>query len=133
MPSVGADQLAAMISHAVAPAFMLNAVLATIAILVNRISGVERLRRIREIDESDARVWLKREIVELRQRERLLNNALHLVVLAGIGVFLLLLFGFTVAFMGYSTNREPPLVDRGSLLSGGVTLPPPAGHEAQPA
>jgi hypothetical protein len=106
MPPVGADQLANMISHAVAPAFMLNAVAAMIAILVNRISAVtERIRRLREIDEGDARAWLKKEISQLRRRERLLNNALHLAVLAGIGVTLLLLFGFVIAFVGY--RHEP--------------------------
>jgi len=105
--SVGADQLSIMISHAVAPAFMLNGVAAMVAVLVNRISGVtERIRNLREIDEADlVRAKLKREIGELRQRELLLNSALHLAVLAGIGVTLLLLFGFVVAFLGY--RHEP--------------------------
>ena len=105
--SVEADQLSAMINHAVAPAFVLNAVAAMVAILVNRISGVtERIRNLREIDENDAsRGWLKNEIGELRRRERLLNGALRLAVLAGIGVTLLLLIGFVIAFMGY--RHEP--------------------------
>ncbi|CDM60859.1 MULTISPECIES: DUF2721 domain-containing protein [Rhizobium] len=105
--SVEADQLASMINHAVAPAFMLNGVAAMVAVLVNRISGVtERIRKLREIDESDiARASLKKGIGELKRRERLLNSALHLAVLAGIGVTLLLLFGFVVAFLGY--RHEP--------------------------
>jgi ABC-type spermidine/putrescine transport system permease subunit I len=96
-----------MINHAVAPAFVLNGVAAMVAVLVNRISGVtERIRSLREIDESDvSRVWLKNEIGELRKRELLLNSALRLAVLAGIGVTFLLLFGFVVAFMGY--RHEP--------------------------
>ena len=106
MVSVEADQLANMISHAVAPAFMLNAVAAMVAILANRISGVtERIRMLRELDESDARAWLKKEMAELRRRERVLNNALHLAVLAGIGVTFLLIFGFVIAFVGY--RHEP--------------------------
>ncbi|MBP2486368.1 DUF2721 domain-containing protein [Rhizobium leguminosarum] len=105
--SVEADQLSTMINHAVAPAFMLNGVAAMVAVLVNRISGVTgRIRNLREIDESDvARAPLKEGIGELRRRERLLNSALHLAVLAGIGVTLLLLFGFVVAFLGY--RHEP--------------------------
>ncbi|SEI17637.1 Protein of unknown function [Rhizobium tibeticum] len=105
--SVEPDQLSTMINHAVAPAFMLNGVAAMVAVLVNRIAGVtQRIRSLREIDESDvARAWLKAEIGELRKRERLLNSALHLSVLAGIGVTFLLLFGFVVAFMGY--RHEP--------------------------
>ncbi len=105
--SVEADQLSIMISHAVAPAFMLNGVAAMVAILVNRISGVtERIRKLCEIDASDvARASLKKEIAALWRRERILNSALHLAVLAGIGVTLLLLFGFVVAFLGY--RHEP--------------------------
>ncbi|WP_245271766.1 DUF2721 domain-containing protein [Rhizobium sp. IBUN] len=96
-----------MINHAVAPAFMLNGVAAMVAVLVNRISTVtERIRNLREIDEADlVRARLKQEIGELRRRELLLNSALHLAVLAGIGVTLLLLFGFVVAFLGY--RHEP--------------------------
>jgi hypothetical protein len=96
-----------MINHAVAPAFMLNGVAAMVAVLVNRISSVtERIRNLREIDEADlVRAKLKQEIGELRRRELLLNSALHLAVLAGIGVTLLLLFGFVVAFLGY--RHEP--------------------------
>lgn len=96
-----------MINHAVAPAFMLNGVAAMVAVLVNRISGVtERIRNLREIDEGDvSRVWLKQEIGELRRRELLLTSALHMAVLAGIGVTLLLLFGFVIAFLGY--RHEP--------------------------
>jgi len=105
--SVEADQLSTMINHAVAPAFMLNGVAAMVAVLVNRISTVtERIRNLREIDEADlVRAKLKQEIGELRRRELLLNSALHLAVLAGIGVTLLLLFGFVVAFLGY--RHEP--------------------------
>jgi len=105
--SVEADQLSTMINHAVAPAFMLNGVAAMVAVLVNRISTVtERIRSLREIDETDlVRAKLKQEIGELRRRELLLNSALHLAVLAGIGVTLLLLFGFVVAFLGY--RHEP--------------------------
>jgi len=105
--SVEADQLSTMINHAVAPAFMLNGVAAMVAVLVNRIAGVtERIRSLREIDEGDiTRGPLKKGIAHLRQRERLLNSALHLAVLAGIGVTLLLLFGFVVAFLGY--RHEP--------------------------
>ncbi|KWV40298.1 hypothetical protein AS026_26410 [Rhizobium altiplani] len=105
--SVEADQLSTMINHAVAPAFMLNAVAAMVAVLVNRISTVtERIRNLREIDEADlVRARLKQEIGVLRRRELLLNSALHLAVLAGIGVTLLLLFGFVVAFLGY--RHEP--------------------------
>jgi hypothetical protein len=105
--SVDADRLSTMINRAVAPSFMLNGVAAMVAVLVNRISGVtERLRSLHEIDESDvARAWLRKDLGKLRRRERLLNSALHLAVLAGIGVTFLFLLGFIIAFVGY--RHEP--------------------------
>ncbi|WP_245306726.1 MULTISPECIES: DUF2721 domain-containing protein [unclassified Rhizobium] len=75
--------------------------------MVNRISRVtERIRKLREIDENDvSRASLKREIAQLRRREVLLNGALRLAIVAGIGALLLLLFGFVIAFLGY--RHEP--------------------------
>jgi len=90
--------------------------------------GTQRIRSLREIDENDvARAWLG----ELTKRELLLNSALHLSVLAGIGVTVLVLFGFGVAFMRY--RHEPgaaALFMGGSLFPGGVALPASAGHQA---
>jgi hypothetical protein len=81
--------------------------------------GTQRIRSLREIDENDvARAWLG----ELTKRELLLNSALHLSVLAGIGVTVLLLFGFGVAFMRYCHEPEPPHCSWAALCFLGALL-----------
>ncbi|MCA1405332.1 DUF2721 domain-containing protein [Ensifer sp. IC3342] len=105
--SVDAAQLSTMISHAVAPAFLLNAIAALVTILVGRMARVtDRIRSLNQISDDDiSRVWLKADIARLKRREALLHNALHLAVFGGIGVTVLLLMGFLVAFLGY--RHEP--------------------------
>ncbi|MBD9373606.1 DUF2721 domain-containing protein [Rhizobium sp. ARZ01] len=105
--SFNAEQLSTMISHAVAPAFLLNAVAALAAILIGRLRGVtERIRELNQISDADsARHWLKSDIVRLQRREKLLNSALSLAIVAGIGITALLLIGFLFAFMGF--RHEP--------------------------
>ncbi|TCL71359.1 DUF2721 domain-containing protein [Rhizobium sp. BK251] len=107
MMSVDADQLSTMISHAIAPAFLLSAIAALVSILINRMADVtERIRTLNQISESDAeRAWLKADTARLQKRERLLNSALHMGVIGGIGITCLLLLGFVVAFFGY--RHEP--------------------------
>ncbi|WDZ79427.1 DUF2721 domain-containing protein (plasmid) [Ensifer adhaerens] len=105
--SVDAAQLSTMITHAVAPAFLLNAVAAFVVILINRMAGVtERIRNLNQITDGDAtRAWLKVDIARLKRRELLLNSSLHLAVIGGIVITFLLLLGFVVAFLGY--RHEP--------------------------
>ena len=101
------DTLATMISHAVAPAFLLSAVAALISILITRMTGItDRIRNLNQIAESDAeRAWLKADVERLKRRERLLNQALRLALSAGISITALLLVGFVFAFLGY--RHEP--------------------------
>lgn len=107
MNPIDANQLSTMISHAVAPAFLLGAVAALFSILIGRMTAItERIRNLNQIAEEDAaRKWLKADIARLKQREILLNSALRLAVMCGICVGLLLLFGFIVALIGY--RHEP--------------------------
>ncbi len=104
---VNVDQLSTMITHAVAPAFLLAAIAALVAILINRMTGVtDRIRNLNQIADDDAaRTWLKADIVRLKRREILLNQSLQLAVMGAIGIAILLLFGFVVAFLGY--RHEP--------------------------
>ncbi|MGO8499783.1 hypothetical protein ACC785_38980, partial [Rhizobium ruizarguesonis] len=58
-----------------------------------------------------------------------LNSALHLAVLSGIGVTLLLLFGFVVAFLGYRHEPGAAVLFVAALcFLAGVSRPLPAGH-----
>ena len=104
---VDSDQLSTMISHAIAPAFLLGAVAALVSILISRIAGVtERIRNLNQISEDDtARAWLKADISRLKRRELLLTSAMFLAVAGGIAITLLLLLAFVVAFLGY--RHEP--------------------------
>ena len=102
-----ADMLSAMISHAVAPAFLLSCVVALVSILTNRMAGLtERIRNLNQIaDNDEQRAWLKTDTRRLTAREGLLKQALYLSVIAGISITALLLVGFIFAFLGY--KHEP--------------------------
>jgi hypothetical protein len=101
------EQLSNIISHAVAPAFLLGAVAGLASILMTRMTGItDRIRSLNQIADGDSdRVRLKSDIPRLKRREKLLNDAMHLAVAAGICIIILLLFGFVIAFLGY--HHEP--------------------------
>src|SRR5216684_3582756 len=78
-----ADQLSQIMSHAIAPAFLLGAVAAYISILLTRMTMiVDRIR-------------------SLKRRAELLNNATYLALGSGICTTLLLVLGFVMAFFGF--------------------------------
>lgn len=111
------EQLATMITHAVAPAFLLASIAALAAILINRMAGVtDRIRNLNRIADDDAaRLWLKADIARLKRRETLLNQSLQLAVIGGTGITVLLLFGFVVAFLGYRHEPGAAVLFIGSL------------------
>jgi hypothetical protein len=104
---VNVEQLSTMISHAVAPAFLLGAVAALVSILITRMTGItDRIRTLNQIADDDSeRIWLKDDIARLKRREILLNQALFLAVTGGICITILLLAGFVFAYLGY--RHEP--------------------------
>jgi hypothetical protein len=87
-------------SQATAPAFVLGAVAAFIAVLLNRIAIVlDRIRSLNEIPSDEtARTHLMSDIPRLRKRAKLLNSATYLALLSGICTALLLILGFLSAF-----------------------------------
>ena len=105
--SVNVEQLSTMISHALAPAFLLGAIVALVSILIARMAGItDRIRTLNQIaDDDTARKWLKEDITRLKRREILLNQALYLAVAGGICITILLLAGFVAAFLGF--RHEP--------------------------
>ena len=104
---VNVDQLSTMISHAVAPAFLLAAITALVSILINRIKEVtDRIRNLNQIADDDTkRTWLREDIARLKRREVLLTQSLQLAIVGALGIAILLLVGFVVAFLGY--RHEP--------------------------
>jgi hypothetical protein len=99
-------QLAQVMSQSAAPAFVLGAVAAFIAVLLSRMTVVlDRIRSLNEIaDDDTARAHLKSDIPRLRQRANLLNSAVHLALISGICTSLLLVVGFASAF--FSLRHE---------------------------
>jgi hypothetical protein len=95
-----ADQLSQLMSHATAPAFVLGAVAAFIAVLLNRMANVlDRVRALNEIGDGDAaRAHLKSDIPRLWQRAKLLNSATYLALVSGMCVALLVVVGFISTF-----------------------------------
>ena len=93
-------QLAQVMSQATAPAFVLGAVAAFIAVLLSRMTVVlDRIRSLNEIADDDAvRAHLKSDIPRLRQRAKLLNSAVYFALSSGICTSLLLVVGFASAF-----------------------------------
>ena len=106
-----------MISHAVAPAFLLASIAAFVSILINRVAGItDRIRNLNQIaDDDTARVWLKADIARLKRREILLNQSLQMPVIGGIGITVLLLVGFVIAFLGYRHEPGAAVLFIGSL------------------
>lgn len=115
--SANVEQLSTMISHAVAPAFLLASIAAFVSILINRMAGItDRIRNLNQIaDDDTARVWLKADIARLKRREILLNQSLQMAVIGGIGITVLLLVGFVIAFLGYRHEPGAAVLFIGSL------------------
>ena len=97
-----AAQLSQVMSQSTAPAFVLGAVAAFVAVLLNRMTGViDRIRNLNDIaDDDTTRAHLKSDIPRLRQRALLLNSAVHLALVSGMCTALLLVVGFMSAFFG---------------------------------
>jgi hypothetical protein len=101
MNPIDPAQLSQAMSEATAPAFVLGAVAAFIAVLLSRQTVVlDRIRSLNEIaDDDTARAQLKRDIPRLRRRVKLLNSATHLALVSGMCTSLLLVVGFVSAFL----------------------------------
>jgi amino acid transporter len=99
--------LSEVISHAVAPAFLLGAVSGFVAVLMGRMNGIlDRIRTLNAItDEDDQRLHLKADLPRLRRRARLVNDALLLAVGSAISTTLLVTMAFVSAFFGF--RHEP--------------------------
>jgi hypothetical protein len=114
-----ADQLSRLMSHATATAFVLGAVAAFIAVLLNGMTNVlDRVRTVNEIRDNDARAHLKSDIPRSRQRAKLLNSATHLALASGMCTALLLVVGgFVSAF--FSVRHE---YGAGALFAVAISL-----------
>jgi hypothetical protein len=97
-PSI--SQLAHVISQAAAPAFLLGALAAFIALLINRLNRiVDRTVVLNGIPDDDpVRSRLKADLPRLMRRAAMMNRAIFWAVVASIAVTLLIIVAFVTAF-----------------------------------
>lgn len=90
------EHLSEIISHVVAPAFMLGAVASFVSILVSRSNQI--LDRIRDVsgldDKGHPRADLKNDLPRLKRRAILLHRAILLSIGSGAAAALLIIVGF---------------------------------------
>jgi hypothetical protein len=98
------EHLSQVISHVVAPAFLLGAVASFISILVGRENGViERLREINDLpDQGHVKSALKSDMPRLRQRAALLHRAIFLAISSGIVAAILIVVAFGAALLSFT-------------------------------
>jgi hypothetical protein len=97
-PSV--SQLSNVISQAAAPAFLLGALAAFIAVLIARLNRiVDRTVVLNGIPDDDAvRSRLKADLPRLMRRAAMMNRAIFWAVISSISVTLLVVVAFITAF-----------------------------------
>jgi hypothetical protein len=100
------DQVSQVIIHSTAPAFLLGAVAAFVAVLITRMNrAVDRAIQLAELDDNAANVGLKSDIPLLKRRAALLNSAIFWAVASAIAVSILVMLAFISALLGF--RHEP--------------------------
>jgi len=104
-PSV--SQLSQVISQAAAPAFLLGALAAFIAVLISRLNRiVDRTIILNAIPDDDiVRCRLKADLPRLLRRAAMVNRAIFWAVVASISVTLLVVVAFITAFFELQHER----------------------------
>jgi uncharacterized protein DUF2721 len=104
-PSV--SQLSHVISQAAAPAFLLGALAAFIAVLISRLNRiVDRTVVLNGIPNDDTvRNRLKADLPRLMRRAAMMNRAIFWAVVASIALTLLVIVAFVAAFLQLQHER----------------------------
>ena len=122
LPSV--SQLSHVISQAAAPAFLLGAVAAFIAVLISRLNRVVdrtiALNAIADNDSSKSR--LKTDIPRLLRRAAMINRAIFWAVISSITIVLMVVVAFVSAFLGIQHERGVALLFIVSLAAFAISL-----------
>jgi hypothetical protein len=101
------DQLSHVISHVMAPAFLIGAVAGFVAVLMGRMNGIiDRIRTVNGIAADDeARAHLKSDLPRLKLRAKLMNDAIYFAVGSALCTTVLVILAFVSAFFG--VRHEP--------------------------
>ena len=121
-PSV--SQLSHVISQAAAPAFLLGALAAFIAVLISRLNRViDRTIVLNAISDNDtARCRLKGDLPRLMRRAAMLNRAILWAVIGSIAVTLMVIVAFASAFFAIEHERGVAILFMVSLAAFTVSL-----------
>jgi len=101
------SQLSQVISQAAAPAFLLGAVAAFIAVLISRLNRIiDRTILLNGIaDDDTVKSRLKTDLPRLMRRAAMMNRALFWAVISSISVTLLVIVAFASAFFEIQHER----------------------------
>ncbi|WFU15433.1 DUF2721 domain-containing protein [Bradyrhizobium sp. CB3481] len=104
-PSI--SQLSLVISQAAAPAFLLGALAAFIAVLIARLNRIiDRSIYLNGIpDEDSVRCRLKADLPRLARRAAMMNRAIFWSVAASISISIVIVVGFVSAFFHIQHER----------------------------
>jgi Protein of unknown function (DUF2721) len=121
-PSV--SQLSHVISQAAAPAFLLGAIAAFIAILISRLNRiVDRTIALNGISDTDtAKHRLRVDLPRLMRRSAMLNRAIFWAVVSSITLTVLVIVAFVSAFFAIPHERGVALLFMASLAAFTVSL-----------
>jgi hypothetical protein len=105
IPSV--SQLSQVISQAAAPAFLLGALAAFIAVLISRLNRIiDRTILLNAIADDDAtKSRLKADIPRLLRRASMINRAIFWAVIGSITITLMVIVAFVSAFFQIQHER----------------------------
>jgi hypothetical protein len=122
MPSV--SQLSQVISQAAAPAFLLGALAAFIALLITRLNRiVDRTIALNAIADDDAvKSRLKADLPRLLRRAAMINRAIFWAVTASIAITVMVIVAFVSAFFHIQHERGVALLFLVSLGAFTVAL-----------
>lgn len=97
------EHLSEVISHVIAPSFLLGAVASFISLLFTRLTTIlERLRALNAVpDDGHPLSKAKADAPRLKRRAKLVNAAIYLSVLSGIVAAVLMMIAFATAYLGY--------------------------------
>ena len=121
-PSV--SQLSHVISQAAAPAFLLGALAAFIAVLISRLNRIiDRIIFLNGISDEDAvRSRLKADVPRLVRRAIMMNRAIFWAVVGSISISILIIVAFATAFFQVQHERGVAILFIISLVAFTISL-----------
>jgi Protein of unknown function (DUF2721) len=119
-----ASQLSHVISQAAAPAFLLGALAAFIAVLISRLNRIiDRTIVLNAIADDDAvKSRLKADLPRLLRRAAMLNRAIIWAVIGSIAITLLVIVAFASALLRFRHERGVAILFMVALSAFTVSL-----------